>query len=166
MDALRLTSSKCSDNGLVRNYADEYAGPQSFVQRENLRLMQLTPGPRLAPTRNSDDTRDEKHEDDDLEWIQCDLCSKWRRVDHKTYSLYHGDTWFRESQLARRTALLEEFPALPSQLSLWMSARFDDVTSPYARDSENDEMPLLMAPDVEQFCESVDPHDLLTSKFK
>ena len=38
-----------SDNGLVRNYANEYAGLQSFVQRHNIRLMELKPGPRIAP---------------------------------------------------------------------------------------------------------------------
>ena len=161
MRGLSLTSQICKDTGLVRNYADEYAGPQSFVQRDNGPLMRLQPGPRLASVRTLGDVPHANTENIELQWIQCDsdACKKWRRVDHKTYSLYHGDTWFREAKLTRRTALLEDFPALPTQLSLWFSSRFDPVASR----CEDGASPKLALRDLQDFLASVDPHASLTT---
>ena len=130
MSALDLTTKVCSNNAFVRNYVSPYAGPQCYVQRRNDFIMGLEPRPEAAVSSVPRVEWIDDAVEITIEWISCDVCEKWRRVDARTYLLYHNDTWFRESARSRREQLLEDFRALATQTIACLL-----YTSPSPRDS-------------------------------
>ena len=169
MEALTLTTKVCSNVGMIRNYAITYTGPQSFVQRGHASMMDFEPELLSKETVEPEAGAVEGCTDGKLEWIQCDDCDRWRRVDRRTYTMYHSNTWFRESSVRRRSQLLRDFPALPAQVHAWLlySHRPGDAASAdIERNADENKRDELYFVAEEVFRESVDPHGLLRTRFE
>ena len=84
MDALEHTSIRMRHWSLVRRAGSsyEYRGPQSWIQRGDPILMDFEPQDREIARYQS------KPSDVCVEFLQCNCCKQWRRVDLSTYNIY------------------------------------------------------------------------------
>ena len=121
MEALKRTSVRAANYGVVRNYLAAHSGPQCFTQRFDQALMSLEPkAPHAAATRPKD-----------FGWLICSRCLKQRRVDVATERLFANHTWLHEAAMAERRRLHWDYPNLSALLTDWFlhAAPIDGVVT-------------------------------------
>ena len=105
MRCLQATSTRAANHSVVRNYLVAFSGPQCYSQRDDAALLGLEPT--VSGVRAPYKTKE-------FAWLQCNVCSKWRRVDRPTAFLYDSRTWKSADVSLRRREFLEAFPGFPA----------------------------------------------------
>ena len=115
-EGLRRTSFRISSAWSKRTITSEFQGPQQYAQRFSIQRVHFSLDDTFVPRQGLDDKTC-------INWLLCDSCQKWRRVDVQTMKTYSNDTFHGGARERRCNDLEAKVPSLTPFLTAFLRQR-------------------------------------------